>query len=84
LEIIYLALYSDIVVYDFKLTGTWQDSWLLMAIEYLPLVILLIIQWFRWRKSFHCQCVKMANFFKALPPEQTFISSVDPGRSGKF
>jgi len=44
-----LVIVSYIVVYDFKLTGTWQDSWFLMGIEYLPLVILLVIQWYRGR-----------------------------------
>lgn len=45
-----LVIFSYIVVYDFKLTGTWKDSWFLMGIEYLPLVILLVIQWYQ-RKS---------------------------------
>jgi hypothetical protein len=44
-----LVIFSYIVVYDFKLTGTWKDSWFLMGIEYLPLVILLAIQWYRGR-----------------------------------
>jgi hypothetical protein len=44
-----LVIFSYIVVYDFKLTGTWKDSWFLMGIEYLPLVILLVIQWYRGR-----------------------------------
>jgi hypothetical protein len=44
-----LVIFSYIVVYDFKLTGTWKDSWFLMAIEYLPLLILLVIQWHRGR-----------------------------------
>jgi hypothetical protein len=39
-----LVIFSYIVVYDFKLTGTWEDSWFLMGIEYLPLVILFVIQ----------------------------------------
>ncbi|MGD2090172.1 MAG: hypothetical protein PVH61_28605 [Candidatus Aminicenantes bacterium] len=44
-----LVIFSYIVVYDFKLTGTWKDSWFLLGIEYLPLVILLVIQWYRGR-----------------------------------
>jgi hypothetical protein len=44
-----LVISSYIVVYDFKLTGTWKDSWFLLGIEYLPLVVLLLIQWYRGR-----------------------------------
>jgi hypothetical protein len=44
-----LVIFSYIVVYDFKLTGTWKDSWFLMGLEYLPLVIVLVIQWYRGR-----------------------------------
>ncbi len=32
------------VVYQFKLTGIWSDSWLLMAVEYLPLLFLALRQ----------------------------------------
>ncbi len=44
-----LVIFSYIVVYNFKLTGTWKDSWFLLGIEYLPLIILLVIQWYRGR-----------------------------------
>jgi len=36
-----------IVVYRFKLTGQWNDSWLIMAIEYLPPAALVIINFVR-------------------------------------
>ena len=48
-----LVIFSYIVVYEFKLTGTWKDSWFLMAIEYLPLLILLVIHWYRGRLKKH-------------------------------
>ncbi len=37
-----LVVVGYIVVYRFKLTGTWQDSWVSMGIEYLPLGIFLM------------------------------------------
>lgn len=48
-----LVIFSYIVVYEFKLAGTWKDSWFLMVIEYLPLLILLIIHWYREKKVLH-------------------------------
>lgn len=50
-----LVVVSYIVVYQFKLTGTWKDSWLVMILEYLPLVVLLIIYFVRNRGSFKVQ-----------------------------
>jgi hypothetical protein len=50
-----LVVVSYIVVYRFKLTGTWKDSWLIMIMEYLPLVVLLIINFVRNRGSFKVQ-----------------------------
>ena len=35
-----LVVSSYIVVFQFKLTGAWKDSWLAMGIEYIPLAIL--------------------------------------------
>ena len=35
-----LVVSGYIVVYQFKLTGTWKDSWVSMGIEYIPLAIL--------------------------------------------
>jgi hypothetical protein len=37
-----LVVASYIVVYQFKLTGIWEDSWVSMGIEYLPLGVFLI------------------------------------------
>ncbi len=38
-----LVVCSYGVVYRFKLTGVWRDSWWLMALEYVPLVLLLLL-----------------------------------------
>jgi hypothetical protein len=35
-----IAAYT--VVYQFKLNGVWKDSWLIMAIEYVPVILLLV------------------------------------------
>jgi alpha-1,6-mannosyltransferase len=31
------------VVYQFKITGIWKDLWILMAIEYVPLILFIIL-----------------------------------------
>jgi hypothetical protein len=33
---------SNIVVYRYRLTGVWEDSWVLVALEYLPFTILFL------------------------------------------
>jgi hypothetical protein len=38
-----MVAFAYIVVYQYKLTGTWVDSWFVMTIEYLPLLILSIV-----------------------------------------
>jgi alpha-1,6-mannosyltransferase len=46
---------SYIVVYRFKLTGTWKDSWFIMFIEYFPLVILFINNFIRKKDNLEVQ-----------------------------
>lgn len=38
-----LIVVSYMVVYRFKAEGIWQDSWWLMAMEYIPLAILVVL-----------------------------------------
>jgi len=43
----WLIILSYIIVYRYKVTGVWQDSWIIMAMEYLPLLFILILPHFR-------------------------------------
>lgn len=46
-----LIVISYVVVYRYKLTGVWEDSWLLMSLEYLPLLAFLIFSRFNYFSS---------------------------------
>jgi hypothetical protein len=42
-----LAVTTYFVVYRFKTTGIWEDSWLIMTVEYLPVALLALWQKFK-------------------------------------
>jgi hypothetical protein len=45
------VIFAYIVVYQYKLTGVWVDSWWVMALEYLPLLALSFLSLAAMKKS---------------------------------